>query len=155
MARKTLTDNGVAALKPKEKPYTFPDPQCVGHYVRVTPTGNKSFRAVARDPNGKQRWVTIGNTTHLTIDAARNRAREIILSVKGGKDHTGPKSFESVTEDWLRRHVEAQGLITEPAIRGNLKNHILPSWSGRNFESITRKDVADLLNAILHTTTVG
>src|SRR5690242_14304437 len=98
MARKTLTDTGVAALKPKAKPYAHPDPQCVGHYVRVTPTGNKSFIAVARDPSGKQKWITIGNAGHLDIEPARKRAREIIDSIKNGKDHTGPQSFQTVSK---------------------------------------------------------
>ena len=61
MARKTLTDRTVAALKPKAKAYTVPDPGCVGHYVRVLPSGNKSFTVVTRDPSGKQKWVTLGS----------------------------------------------------------------------------------------------
>jgi hypothetical protein len=70
MARKTLTDVGVAALKPGSKFYAHPDPQCPGHYVRVSPTGNKSFVAVARTPAGKQKWVTIGNVAHIDVDHA-------------------------------------------------------------------------------------
>ena len=61
MARKTLTNKTVSALKPKAKAYTVPDPGCVGLYVRVLPTGNKSFTAVTRDPSGKQKWVSVGN----------------------------------------------------------------------------------------------
>ena len=38
MARKTLTNKTVSALKPKAKAYTVPDPGCVGLYVRVLPT---------------------------------------------------------------------------------------------------------------------
>ena len=49
--RKTLTDKGVAALKPRAGRYAFPDSQLAGHYVRVQPSGAKSFVAVTRDPN--------------------------------------------------------------------------------------------------------
>ena len=35
MARKTLTDKGVAAIKPRAKTYTHSDPMLPGHYVRV------------------------------------------------------------------------------------------------------------------------
>src|SRR5262245_50809842 len=148
MARKTLTDNGVAALKPSHKLYSFPDAQCVGHYVRVSPTGSKSFVAVARDPNGKQKWITIGNTTHLEIDAARKRAREIIVSVKGGQDHTGPKTFETVARDWLKRHCEAQGLLTTGEYRRYLETSVFPTWSGRDVASLKRSDIAVLLDKI-------
>ena len=43
--RKTLTDNMVAKLKPGPKRMTLPDPELRGHYVRITPTGAKSFVA--------------------------------------------------------------------------------------------------------------
>ena len=41
--RKTLTDRGVVALKPRPTRYHFPDPQMTGHYVRVLPSGSKTF----------------------------------------------------------------------------------------------------------------
>ena len=37
--RKSLTDKGVAALKPRATRYAFPDPEMRGHYVRVQPSG--------------------------------------------------------------------------------------------------------------------
>jgi integrase len=148
MARKTLTDTGVAALKPHAKFYAHPDPQCPGHYVRVSPTGSKSFVAVARDPSGKQRWVTIGNAAHLSVDGARAAAREIITNVKAGQDHSGPQSFESVSRDWLKRHCEAKGLLSTPGLRRYLQNSVWPDWGGRDFTSIKRSDVAKLLDKV-------
>ena len=40
-----LTDKRVAALKPRHKMYVSPDPQLPGHYVRVMPSGTKSYVA--------------------------------------------------------------------------------------------------------------
>ena len=60
MARRTLTDTTIAALKPRPERYAVADPQLPGHYVRVTPGGAKSFAAVTRDPRGKQIWHTVG-----------------------------------------------------------------------------------------------
>ena len=79
MARRTLTDLGVAALKPKAARYNFADPQLPGHYIRVTPSGGKSHAVVARDPNGKQIWHTIKRHLH-TIGEARELARGAILA---------------------------------------------------------------------------
>ena len=42
--RRTLTDKGVAGLKPRAERYALPDPQMVGHYVRVQPTGAEDVR---------------------------------------------------------------------------------------------------------------
>jgi len=41
--RKTLSDKGVAALNPRAARYALPDPELRGHYVRVQPSGAKSF----------------------------------------------------------------------------------------------------------------
>jgi len=151
MARKTLTDKGVEALKAKPKLYSHADPQLPGHYVRVTPSGNKSFAAVTRDPNGKQVWTTIGNAAHLKIDVAREKAREVIVRIKSGQSLAGPQSFEAVVNEWLKRHVEAKGLISAAAIRGRLRNHVLPVWAGRDFESIKRSDLAALIDRVSDT----
>ena len=110
MARETLTEKGVAALKVRSKLYAHPDPQLPGHYVRVTPAGSKSFVAVARDPRGKQVWITLGSAAHIGIVEARERAHEAVLRIKAGEDRAGPQSFQSVPEEWLKRHVDAKGL---------------------------------------------
>lgn len=146
MARKTLTDKSVLALKPRDKLYAQPDPQLPGHYIRVSPTGSRTFVAVTRDPNGKQVWTTIGRAHLIGVEEARAKAREIINRVKGGQRVGGPESFQEVASEWLRRHVDAaEAIITAPAIRGNLHNHVLPVWAGREFESIKRSDVAALM----------
>ena len=68
--RKTLTDKGVTALKPRAARYAFPDPELRGHYVRVQPSGAKSFATITRSPNGKQVWTTLGS-----CDPRRSRPR--------------------------------------------------------------------------------
>ena len=148
MARRTLTDLGVAALKPKAARYNFADPQLPGHYIRVTPSGGKSFAVVTRDPNGKQIWHTIGSTSLHTIAEARELAREAIKAIKAGADRGGPETFASVAEQWLTRHVVARGLRSEDHIRRCLALHVLPAWGSREFTSIKRRDVAALLDQI-------
>ena len=85
MARRTLTDKGVAALKPRARLYPKADPQLPGDYIRVMPSGSKSFVCTARTPGGKQVWHTIGSSLILTIDEARTKARAIMAAVKAGK----------------------------------------------------------------------
>ena len=77
--RKSLSDLGVAALKPRASRYAEPDPELRGHYVRVHPSGAKSFVAVARDPNGKQVWATIGATDLLGDRRKRATRRAIAI----------------------------------------------------------------------------
>ena len=91
MAR-NLTDKGVgpSARSYQAKAYSIPDPQLPGHMVRVQPTGNKSFVAVTRDPRGKQIWTTIGSATLLTVDEARQEAKEVIKRIKAEKVKSWP-----------------------------------------------------------------
>ena len=66
-----MTDAGVARLKARATRYTHADPELPGHYIRVQPSGSKSYVAVARDPNGKQIWATIGAVGLFQIEQAR------------------------------------------------------------------------------------
>jgi integrase len=119
-----------------------------GHYVRVQPSGSKSFVAVALDPAGKQIWATLGSASHLSIDDAREKARAAIAAIKAGEDRDGPQRFASVAENWFQRHVEAKGLRSKIETRRYLDKYILPAWGGRDFTSIRRGDVAKLLDEI-------
>ncbi len=151
--RKTLTNNMVAKLKPGEKRLTLPDPELRGHYIRVTPTGAKSYVAVARAPGGKQVWATIGGADVLTIDEARERARVAIQRIKAGQSAfepppVQPDSFKAVAENYIERHVKAKELRSQAEIERILERYIYPTWKDREFEGIRRGDVAMLLDVV-------
>ena len=148
MARRVMTDSTIAALKPRAGRYAEPDPKLAGHYVRVTPTGAKSFCAVSRDPAGKQVWHTIGSTDLYKVEEARELARVAIKAIKAGESRLGPQTFEAVAENWFKRHVEAKGLRSATRIKQRLEGQILPEWRSRDFETITRSDVAALLDDV-------
>jgi integrase len=145
--RKQFTDAAIAALPRKPKRYSVVDPELPGFYVRVTPAGAKSFAAVTQDPSGRLVWTTIGKPELFTVDEARVRAREIIKAVRAGEG-AGLETFITVAGSWLKRRVEKNGLRTRIEIERVLSRYILPAWSGRDFASITRGDVAKLLDRI-------
>jgi hypothetical protein len=147
--RRTLTDSQVAKLAPREKPYAMPDPELPGHYIRVRPTGTKVFVAVGRSPSSKQVWHTIGPSTLYSISEAREKARDAIRAIREGRDqNAGPKTFETVADEWFKRHVEARGLISAPDLRSCLDRHLIPAWRDRDFNSIRRGDVCNLLDSV-------
>ena len=151
--RKTLSDKGVAALKPRASRYTFPDPELRGHYVRVQPGGAKSFVAVALNPDAKQIWTTLGPADVLTIDEARGKARDAIKRVRAGlpaleAPPTKPATFQDIAEQWLARHVRPNQLRSEKEITRLLRVHVFPAWGGRPFLGIRRSDVAALLDHV-------
>lgn len=148
--RKTLSDKGVASLKPRPQRYAYPDPELRGHYVRVQPSGAKAFVTVARSPAGKQVWTNIGAADVLSIADARKQARKAIERVRAGLPaiETSADTFAAVAGNWLKRHVESNGLRSAPEIKRLLDRHILPKWHGRVFTSIRRTDVAALLDHV-------
>ena len=143
--RKKLTDEGVKALSPKSKRYASPDPELPSHYIRVTPTGAKSFVVVVRDKEGRQRWETIGTYPAYTIDAARKRAIEILRAVREGK--STPELFEVVAAKWRELYCVREGLRSLHEIDRHL-GRLCNEWRGREFKSIGRGDVAKLLDKI-------
>jgi len=150
--RKSLSDAGVAALKPRAARYAFPDPELRGHLIRIQPSGAKSYVAVTRDPAGKQVWVTIGPVDLIGIDEAREKAREAIKRTQAGKPavETPAKAdtFGDVVADWRARHLERNGLRAAREINRLLDRHILPAWGTREFVSVRRSDVASLLDQV-------
>jgi integrase len=150
--RKRLTDTGVAVLKPRAKRYAFPDPELRGHYVRVQPSGAKTFVTVARNPDGKQVWTNIGAADVLDIEFARMKARKVIERVREGlpafEVSPGRQSFAAVAEQWLARHVRVNGLRSEKEITRLLRVHVFPAWKDRAFLAIRRSDVAELLDRV-------
>jgi integrase len=150
--RKVLTDLMVANMKRKRKRYILADPELGGHYVRVPPEGSVVFAAVARH-GGKQVWARIGTADVLGIEEARDKAREAIKRIKEGlpafePPPVEPDSFKDVSENWLKRHVEAKGLRSAGEVKRVLKRYVPPVWQKRAFADILRSDFAALLDQI-------
>ena len=150
--RKTLSDKGIWRSNSRSKSYAVPDPQLVGLYVRIQPSGAKSFVAVTRAPNARQIWTTIGQTDKIDVDAARKRARTVIERVRAGLPafETPPdkNTFEDVAAQWLKRHVQAKGLRSEGEVTRLLKAHVFPRWKDRDILEIRRSHVTKLLDHV-------
>ena len=81
-------------------------------------------------------------------DEAREEARKRTKAIKAGLDPEGAPTFDKVAAEWLTRHVDEKGLRSADEIRRFIKRHLLPAWSGRDFELVRRGDVAALLDRV-------
>ncbi len=128
MARRRLTDAQVAELRPEGGKRTLvPDPGLAGFYVRISPSGGKSYVCVARPRGGAQVWRTIGPTDSMLIEAARAKAVEIIDGIRRGTTVKVPAGqLGEVAERWLREVVEGRGYRTSGESRRIVYRHILP-----------------------------
>jgi integrase len=157
-----LTDADIAALKPKHgQRYPYADSDQRGLYIRVSPSGVKAFYATARAPRTlagakrKQKWVPLGRHPEVTIEEAREKAKEVIKRIEAGQpavepEPVKPDTLGEVAEGWLKRYVvEKKKLRTEKDIRRRLTRFVKPTtlWD-RPFVSIKRGDFASLLDDI-------
>jgi integrase len=136
--RRNLTGQQIIDLKPRAKRYAFPDPQMPGLYIRVTPTGAKSW-CVVRFAKGKQEWITIGPTHTWTVDAARKRAQQIL------RGEAKTETVEEVVSLYVKQHVN--NLRSTRSVRISL-GEITGAFAGRAFNSIQRSEIATLADDI-------
>ena len=118
--------------------------------LRVYPSGKKTFVATYR-VKGRSRLYALGVFGKLTLDQARDEAREVFRTVRKGGDPVEAKrtigrgkTFGDLIKDFMARHVQGKKLKTEKAIRQRLDRNIPKSWKPRLAESITAADIEDL-----------
>jgi integrase len=149
----TFTDADVAELERRPKPYVHPDPDLPQHFIRVRSKGPLTFTVVCRDPYKVQRWVKVGNTGAMTIEQARERAREIIGRIKAGDDAipkppVRPESVKEICNDWLEREVGRKKFRTGAEMKRHVDRYILPQWAERPFADIKRSDITRMLDSV-------
>jgi integrase len=170
MPKVKLTDAAVQRFKaPPGQRVEYFDATLPGFGMRVAgPTG--------RSPEGRKSWVLFyrfgGEQKRLTIEPgypalsladARQRAGDALALVSRGKDPVAVKAegkaetarkrdtVALVVDQFIKRHLEgkkrAERYIEET--RRNFDNHVLPRWADRDIASITRRDVIELLDAVV------
>jgi integrase len=151
--RRGLTDKQVATLPRRDKRYSHADPELRGHYLRVPARTSRApiaFAAVARNPDGKQIWITVGTADATGIEQARELARQAIGRIKSGKPTSEPPkpTVADIAEQWSERHVRNNKLRTERERGRIISRYIVPHIGGRVFADVRRKDIAELLDLI-------
>jgi integrase len=156
---KRLTEEGIDRLKaPTSRQFeNHYDSQVPGLLLRVNAGGSKAWLALyyrkSTDANGKR--VSIA-TTHrlgrypiLKVKEAREAARKFLADPQKGLAQADDDSFEAVAQNFIKRHVDHNGLRSKREIVRCLDRYILPRWGQRKFTEITRKDVNDLLDVVV------
>jgi integrase len=158
MPKKRLTEEGVAKLNPPAagKQMDYFDAGMPGLVLRVNYGGAKVWRALyyvkKLDKVGKRITAPtthkLGRYPHLKLKEAREKARTFLSDPQKALAQAGSGSFKEVAETFLKRHVAASGLRSQPEIERCLAKYIYPAWQHRPFREIKRGDVATLLDQI-------
>ena len=158
MPKKRLTEEGVAKLKPPAtgKQIDYFDAGMPGLVLRLNYGGAKVWRALyyVKRTNKDGKRVTIptthklGRYPHLKLKEAREAARRFLADPQKGLAEADTGSFRDVANNFIKRHVEASRLRSQPEIERCLNKYVYPAWEHRAFREIKRGDVADLLDRI-------
>jgi integrase len=108
--------------------------------------------------SGKQKWVTVGDSSVLTPAQARDKARQMLASVELGGDPAGEKqaaraaaavTFKSVVEQYIKAE---QATWSKDSLSQKLlyltRGDYCRSLYSRPISSIVRKDIAAVINGI-------
>jgi integrase len=151
MAKAALTDAGVKRIKPPAKGQADHfDLHYPGLALRISYSGRRSWCYFCR-PNGKLTRLTLGLYPSMSLAAAREAwraARERVQAGDPPKPPPQPKdSIEEVVRDWLER--DQKGNASFSLVKQVVEKDVVAPLSGRTLHSITRRDVAAVLDAIV------
>jgi integrase len=154
-----LTHRSIEALRPSETPYRVPDQRCKGLAVRVAPSGMKTWDLAYRiRGTGKMRRLSLGRTTDVSLEQARERANELTSAARGGRDLVAEEneartaaasriSVGTLVDLYLRRRVIGR-LRTAKTIESRLRRTLTPIL-GRCAADICRRDIRAILDAMV------
>ena len=147
---KVLTQIGIDKLKPSNQRQEVPDGGLNGLYLVIQPSGVKSF-ALRYRHNGRTRKLTLGRFPQISIQGARERAREALERLSYGDDpgrqKDNPARFEAAFSLFMERHVsQTRGTYETGRI---YKHDLLPAFKGKLLSDIARRDVISLLDDIV------
>jgi integrase len=162
--RENLTDRFIRTRKPASpgRRDDYLDAIVPGLSLRVTDKGHKSFVLIARFPSHPQNPTrrAIGNYGAISLEQARQRAREWLELVGGGRD---PKieearrkaaeqrrhgnTFAAVAAEFLERH--ASGLAKKAEAKRIVEGEFVKRWGARPATDIMPEEVAAAIRAIV------
>ncbi|MEM9393353.1 MAG: integrase arm-type DNA-binding domain-containing protein [Pseudomonadota bacterium] len=156
---RALTAKTVENLKPDpSRRSEIPDPALTGLYLVVQPSGAKSW-AVRYRHEGKPRKLTLGRFPAMTVAGARAAAAEALDKIDHGDDPAGAKqrdkaakkegrdSVRVLVEKFDKRHLAS--LKSGAQAKQFLDRFVVAAWGERDIQTITKRDVLDMLDEIV------
>jgi integrase len=153
-----LTHRSIEALRPAEAPYRVPDQRCKGLAVRVAPSGLKTWDLAYRiRGTAKMRRLSLGPTTDVGLEQARERANELTSAARGGRDLIAEEdearaavsriTVGALIDLYLRRRVFGR-LRTAKSIESRLRRTLTPILH-RCAADICRRDIREIMDAMV------
>ena len=154
MAKRALTDAAIKRLKPPPKGQVdIFDRGYPGLALRLSYGGNRSWVVFYRHA-GKLKRLKLGIYPALSLGDAREAWRKAREDAQAGRDPSrvrqagaGATDFAGVAREWLQRD-QAKNRQVHIVTR-MIERDVTPSWGNREIASISRRDVLDVIDAIV------
>ena len=143
MAKITLTEARVKALKPRKSVREVRDGNLRGFGVRVSPSGRKQF-FIHCQHRGERIWKIVGDAGSMSVGEARSLAGDMLTAIRRGEEAPrapGETLFEAVAETVFRRHERVWKPGTLYVNRVYLRKQLLPHFAGRPIDDINQQEV--------------
>lgn len=156
MPKRSLTAAAVERLKPPaEGQVEHYDAGFPGLALRISHGGARTWTYKLR-AHGRQRKMTLGTYPAMTLAEAREAWREARAAVDRGEDpattkaetrRKEPDTVRSVAEDFITKYARPRNRTADEVAR-MFALHLYPKLGARPIETVTRRDVLDLLDGI-------
>jgi hypothetical protein len=156
VATQRLTKTTVQNLPSRDRVYIAYDNSLPGFGVRITPNGVRSWIVEYRPHGGGRavgkRRITLGSTSVLTPDQAREAAGDVLAKVRFGEDaphdraarRESPMVFQLI-EEYLGEEVRpTRKARTADLYEMYFRRHIRPALGAKRAREVTPNDVAKL-----------
>jgi integrase len=144
-----LTKRVVESVAPKDKEFYIWDAEIPGLGLRVLPSGRRQYIVQYR-AGRRSRRLSLGPSSILSPEQARNRALSILVEVRGGKDPAEERNenrnallVKELAQRFDDQHISVRlKPMTAREYRRALKKIILPKIGRMTVKNITRADIA-------------
>ncbi|HBG97992.1 MAG TPA: integrase, partial [Rhodobacteraceae bacterium] len=152
-----ITKRLVDAAEAHSAEYFVWDSEIPGFGLRVLPSGRKGY-VVQYRAGRRSRRISLGPSTVLTCERARNRAISIVAAARNGADPAAERdagrraiTVKELAERFDKEHIAVRvKASTAKEYRRNLERFILPALGPLTVTGITRADVAKFHHDLRH-----
>jgi integrase len=157
-----LSDAMLRRLQGNGAEQYFGDHVAPGLRLRVTAGGKKVWQFTYRSPDtGKPTKAKIGEYPSTSLSAARKAARALRAQVDAGNDPQAAKqaqkaerkrveehTFDKLVQIYETQHLPQLRPKSQSVYRIVLRRYLLPAWSTRPVDEITREDLHAVLDQL-------
>lgn len=155
MPKLKLTKRAIDEAKPGERELLLWDTEVKGLGLKVLPSGSKTFVLFYRTADGTQRKPKVGEFGAITLDQAREIARDMLGAVRAGGDPSAARkgarlapTVEDACKKFLEEHAAKKKALTEAQYRQLIEKRVKPALGSRKIASISHEDVARLVYGV-------